>query len=363
MGIQERIRELEDEIRRTQYNKATEFHIGRLKARIAKLKRELISSHRAKAGRGGGFDVKKSGDATVAIIGLPSVGKSTLLTKITNAESKTAAYAFTTLKCIPGILEFNGARIQILDLPGIIEGAKDGKGRGREVIGVARSADLLLIILDATNPEREYETIMRELYGFGIRVNAKPPDINVRKTSRGGITISSTVKLTRISEREINAVLGEYGIYNADVVFRSDSTVDELIDVLEGNRVYIPAIVVVNKIDIVGGRIDRKLPFDYLPISAERGYNTEALKEMIYKKLDFIKIYTKRWKEKADLEEPLIVRNGATVSNVCERLHRDLKSNFKYALVWGKSVRHNGQRVGLDHVLADGDIVQIVKKK
>ena len=138
MGIREKIKELEDELARTQKNKATEYHIGIVKSKLAKLRREVITPTKHGAG-GGGFDVKKSGNATVAIIGLPSVGKSTLLNKITNAESETASYAFTTLTCIPGILEYKQAKIQVLDLPGIIEGAKDGKGRGREIISVALS--------------------------------------------------------------------------------------------------------------------------------------------------------------------------------------------------------------------------------
>jgi small GTP-binding protein len=363
MGLQDKIREIEEEMKRTQINKATEFHLGQLKAKIAKYKRELLSPHRTRAGKGtGGFDVKKSGDATVAIIGLPSVGKSTLLNKITNAESKTAAYEFTTLKCIPGILEYNKAKIQVLDLPGIIEGAKDGRGRGREIIGVARSSDLILIILDARSPEKEYSIISKELYGFGIRANAKPPEIVVKKTLRGGIVINATVKLTKISEREVQAVLGEYGMYNADVVFRSDATVDEFIDIIEGNRVYIPAVIVINKVDLAPSIAQKKLPFAYLPISAENDYNLEKVKAAIYSQLEFINIYTKRKGEKADIEEPLVVRKGTTIGGVCEKLHRDLKRDFRYAIVWGKSVKHSGQRIGLEHVLADEDIVQIVKK-
>ena len=80
---------------------------------------------------GEGFEVSKSGDARVGMIGFPSVGKSTLLTKLTGTFSKVAAYEFTTLTCIPGVLKHKGAKIQLLDLPGIIEGAKDGKGRGK----------------------------------------------------------------------------------------------------------------------------------------------------------------------------------------------------------------------------------------
>src|SRR3989339_1610263 len=213
MGIREKLKELEDELARTQKNKATEYHIGIIKSKIAQLRREVISPKKH-GSSGGGFDVKKSGDATAVMIGLPSVGKSTLLNKITNAESHTAAYAFTTLTCIPGVLEYNGARIQILDLPGIIEGAKDGKGRGREVIAVARGADLILIMLDAAAP-KQIGVIERELYGFGIRMNTSRPDIVIKKKEYGGITINSTVKRTNISDREIMAILNEYKIHNA----------------------------------------------------------------------------------------------------------------------------------------------------
>jgi len=86
------------------------------------------------------------------MIGFPSVGKSTLLTKLTGTESKIAAYEFTTLTCIPGNIYYKGSKIQLLDLPGIIEGAKDGKGRGRQVIAVARTCNLICIVLDATRP-------------------------------------------------------------------------------------------------------------------------------------------------------------------------------------------------------------------
>jgi len=361
MGVHEKIVELEEELGRTQKNKATEYHIGVIKSKLAKLRREMISpkKHGASAG---GFDVKKSGNATVAIIGLPSVGKSTLLNKITNAESKTAAYAFTTLKCIPGILEYKQAKIQILDLPGIIEGAKDGRGRGREVIAVARNADLVLIMVEASAP-LQTKVIESELYGFGIRIDRRAPNVVVKEMLRGGITINSTVKLTKISENEISAVLNEYRMFNADVVIRDDISLDEFIDVLDGNRVYIPSVYVVSKVDSVEKKELAKFPKDYILVSAEKGTGIPELKDAIYDKLCFIKIYTKRRGEKADMNEPMIVKNGVTVSDICNMLHRDLKSNFRYALVWGKSVKHASQRVGLDHVLIDGDVITIVKRQ
>jgi small GTP-binding protein len=358
MGIQEKLKELESELARTQKNKATEFHIGILKSKIAQLRRELISPRRHGAS-GGGFEVKKSGDATVALIGLPSVGKSTLMTKLTKAESKTASYAFTTLKCIPGIMEYNDTRIQVLDLPGIIEGAKDGRGRGREVIAVARNADLILIMVEAASP-KQAKVIESELYGFGIRINTARPSVSIGKHVRGGLTINSTVPLTRITHREVLAAMNQYGIFNANIVIRQDITIDEFIDVLEGNRAYVPAVYVLNKSDLV--KELPKLEFRYIPIAAESGMGVEELKREIFERLDLIRIFTKKRGEDADMTEPLVVRNGIDVGGVCERLHRDLRKEFRYALVWGKSVKHQPQRVGLDHVLADGDIMQVVKR-
>lgn len=358
MGVQEKLKELETELGRTQKNKATEYHIGIIKSKIAQLRRELLSPKRHGASAGG-FDVKKSGDATVAIIGLPSVGKSTLLNILTKAESKAAAYAFTTLKCIPGILEYENARIQVLDLPGIIEGAKDGRGRGREVIGVARSSDMILILVEATSP-KQIKVIEAELYGFGIRLNSKPPDVTISKNARGGVTINHTVPLTKITNKEILSVMNQYGIYNAAVVLRSDVTIDEFIDVIEGNRVYIPAIYAYTKTDLISD--PSKLPPGYIRLAAESGRGIEELKRAIYDALYLIRIYTKRRGEKADLTEPMIVRSGITVGELCDKLHRDLKKDFRYALVWGKSVKHQPQRVGLDHVLSDKDIMQIIKR-
>lgn len=130
MGILERIKAIEEEMARTQKNKATEFHLGQLKARLAKLRSELLEPTKSGV-KGEGFEVQKYGNARICMIGFPSVGKSTLLNTLTSTESLAAAYEFTTLTCIPGIIQYNDAKLQLLDLPGIIEGAAEGKGRGR----------------------------------------------------------------------------------------------------------------------------------------------------------------------------------------------------------------------------------------
>ena len=352
---------------RTQKNKATEGHLGLLKAKLAKLKREIIESS-SKGGPGGeGFDVSKSGDARVGLIGFPSVGKSTLLTKLTGTFSEAADYEFTTLTCIPGVYKYKGSKIQLLDLPGIIEGAKDGKGRGKQVIGVARTCSLILIVLDAAKPMTHKRIIERELEGFGIRLNKKPPDIIIKKKDKGGVNMmkSQGLEFTKINEDIIRSICHEYRISNADLNFRCNATVDDLIDVIEGNRVYTPCIFVMNKIDQISIEeldiIDRTP--HYVPISAKDEWNFDELMEKIWDYLDLIRIYTKPKGQIPDYESPVIVPRGfSTIEGFCMRIHKGLAKEMKYAMVWGTSVKHNPQKVGKDHQLNDEDVVQIIKK-
>jgi len=319
-------------------------------------------------GRGGGgpsYAVRKSGDATVALVGFPSVGKSTLLNKLTNAESEVGAYDFTTLDVVPGVMEHRDSKIQILDVPGLIEGASSGKGRGREVISVVRNSDLILIMLSVFEPGHK-KIVERELYKAGIRINTRPRDVHVKKKSRGGVAINTTIPLKRLDEATISSILHEYRVHNADVLIREDISEDELIDALSSNRVYTRAITVVNKTDLAGEEELKKARAafpDAVFISADQGINIDELKESVYRILEFIRIYMKPQGEEADLEEPLIMKNGATVREVCDRLHRDFKHRFRFARIWGRSARYKGQRVGLDHRLADGDIVSLILEK
>jgi small GTP-binding protein len=351
MDIAEQIRQLEEEIKKTPYNKATEHHIGRLKAKLARLKEEA-EKQRKKSG-GPVFSIKKEGDATVVLVGFPSVGKSTLLNALTGAKSEVGDYDFTTLKPVPGMLEYRGAKIQIVDVPGLIEGASKGRGRGREIISAIRTADMIVIVTDVFNLYH-IDVLKKELYEGGIRLDQKPPDVVIKKKERGGIKITSTVPLS-LDEQTIMGILREYRIHNADILIREDLTIDRLIDAILGNRVYIPSLTVVNKIDLM--EVD--LPEDAVPVSAEKKINLDLLVEKIYEKLEFIRIYLKPPGSKPDYDEPLILRRGAKVEDVCRKLHRDMVENFKYARVWGKSVKFDGQRVGLDHVLEDEDVLTI----
>eukprot|EP00915_Cephaloidophora_sp_WS-2016_P000908 GHVH01001195.1.p2 GENE.GHVH01001195.1~~GHVH01001195.1.p2 ORF type:complete len:211 (+),score=41.70 GHVH01001195.1:70-702(+) len=210
MGILEKIAEIELEMSRTQKNKATNYHLGRLKAQIAKLRADLLDGPGGKgggAGKGQGWDVGRQGNARVCLIGFPSVGKSTLMCDVTGTESEVAAYEFTTLTCVPGIYQHNGAKIQLLDLPGIIEGASCGKGRGRQVIATAKSCDIVLMVLDATKDDSQKEKLEKELEAVGIRLNKTKPRITVVRKKTGGVQVNSLMPLTHLNDEVVAAVL------------------------------------------------------------------------------------------------------------------------------------------------------------
>ncbi|TSK31310.1 hypothetical protein Baya_3420 [Bagarius yarrelli] len=301
MGILEKIAEIEREIARTQKNKATEYHLGLLKAKLAKYRAQLLEPSKSGGAKGEGFDVMKSGDARVALIGFPSVGKSTFLSLMTSTESEAASYEFTTLTCIPGVIEYKGANIQLLDLPGIIEGAAQGKGRGRQVIAVARTADVVIMMLDATKGDVQRELLEKELESVGIRLNRFKPNIYFKVYNKvDQISIEEVDRLAR----QANSVVISCGM---------------------------------------------KLNLDYLL-------------EQLWEYLSLICLYTKKRGERPDFGDPIIMRRGATVEHVCHRVHRTLASQFKYALVWGTSTKYSPQRVGLTHIMEHEDVIQIVKK-
>ncbi|KAJ7403970.1 Developmentally-regulated GTP-binding protein 2 [Willisornis vidua] len=294
--------------------------------------------------------------------------KSTFLSLMTSTASEAASYEFTTLTCIPGVIEYKGANIQLLDLPGIIEGAAQGKGRGRQVIAVARTADVVIMMLDATKGEVQRALLEKELESVGIRLNKSKPNIYFKPKKGGGISFNSTVTLTQCSEKLVQLILHEYmftsEIFNAEVLFREDCSPDEFIDVIVGNRVYMPCLYVYNKIDQISmEEVDRlaRRPHSVV-ISCGMKLNLDYLLEKLWEYLALTCIYTKKRGQRPDFTDAIILRKGASVEHVCHRIHRSLASQFKYALVWGTSTKYSPQRVGLTHMMEHEDVIQIVKK-
>ncbi|KAL9602567.1 MAG: hypothetical protein Q9219_001711 [cf. Caloplaca sp. 3 TL-2023] len=367
VNITEKIKEIEDEMRRTQKNKATEYHLGLLKGKLARLRAQLLEpTPGAGSGAGSGFDVSKSGDARIALVGFPSVGKSTFLSKITKTKSEVAAYSFTTLTAIPGVLEYGGAEIQILDLPGIIEGASEGKGRGRQVISAAKTSDLICMILDATKKAEQRALIEAELEAVGIRLNREPPNIYLKAKKAGGMKITFQSPPKNLDEKMLYNILRDYKLLNCEVLVRDENaTVDDFIDVImKDHRKYIKCLYVYNKIDSVSLDFLDQLAREpnTVVMSCELDLGIQDVVERCWQELQLLRIYTKRKGEEPDFSEALIVRNKSSIEDVCDQVHRTLKETFKYSMVWGASARHVPQRVGLGHVVADEDVVSIIAR-
>ena len=304
----------------------------------------------------------------MALVGFPSVGKSSLISRLTDADSNIGDFAFTTLTCIPGLMEHRGAKIQILDLPGLIKGAAEGKGRGREILNVIRSTDMVLYVVDPFQ-KSHFEILDQELWKSGMRLNQQPPQVFITRTKRGGIIVRSTLEQTNLTEEEIRGIVRSFGIVSATVTLRTDVTDDHIVDTLAGSRIYSRAVVVVNKIDLATDedleRARSMLPESWpiLEVSAKTGQGIDGMKDFIFDNLHFMSIYLKPQGKEADLVEPLIVKDTSTVRDVCAKLHRDFVRKFRYARVKGPSAKFDWQRVGLDHVLKDDDLLTIITRK
>lgn len=354
LTVDQQIEEIQKEIRKTPYHKGTERHIGILKAKIAKLKaKKEAAASRGSSGRGISYAVKKQGDATIVLVGPPSAGKSTLLNELTNAKSKVAPYAFTTLSVIPGIMVYKDARIQLLDVPGLIEGAEEGKGRGREVLSVVRGADLVVLLADAGR-EKVFKGIEDALYRNGVRINQKPPEVVIEKKLSGGVIVHSNIK-QEIDKETIRDIAHELSIKNADISIKEKLDMERLIDAFSRNRIYIPGIHVVNKIDEAKTQKE-----DFLYISAKENINLDKLKELIWQKLNLVRIFLVKADENPKEENPLIVKSHTTLKEVAQKIGEDFSESKTKAKIWGSGAKFSGQEVSLTKKVVDGMMVRFL---
>ena len=195
-------------------------------------------------------------------------------------------------------------------------------------------------------------------------------NIYFRKKKIGGIKFTATCPLTKLGDdpmRAVYSILHEYKVHNAELLFREDVSVDDLIDTLEGNRKWVRCLYVWNKVDCVSLEDADRLAREphSIVISALGELNLDRLVDKVWEYLSLTRIYTKKRGEPPDFAEPVVLtagRFGVTVEALCNQIHKSLAKDFKYSMVWGSSTKHSPQHVGLAHVLHDEDVVQIVKK-
>ncbi len=360
---EEKIAAIQELLQRMDKHKGTENFVNQLKKRLAKLRAELEKEKLRKSGVASVFSIKKQGAGQVILAGLTNTGKSTILNYLTGAKSKVGDYPFTTTYPEVGILDFDSVPIQVVESPAIFDGCS-GSENGPQILSTIRNADSVVLVIDLSqNVLGQVRILLDELESAGILLNLDPPPVEVKKTGSGGIQIMG-IQFFDGSREEITSFLNKKHIVNAVVRIWNKISLADIDLALDISVVYKSALIVATKGDLPGSSENyQKLlnnygqRFEIYPISLLKEKGIEDFKEGIFKSLGVIRLYTR---EPGNIisDKPLVLEKGASVEDLAKRLHARFIKNFKYARIYGKSVKHEGEKVGLEHVLADNDIVQ-----
>jgi uncharacterized protein len=253
------------------------------------------SRQRSNAVHRDSISVRREGAAQIALVGPPNVGKSSLLQALSEIQIKTGDYPFTTLRPIPALTRIGGVLVQLVEIPGLIEGANEDRGGGRALLGVLRSADAII---------------------YCARPDADPAELQAvrAEVALAGIEKPSFLAATRSDEAP------------ADAIARLRAAFPDL---------------------------------EIVPVSVIDEACLEAFRAAAWQLTGLIRV---RLRTNGETDpEPLALDPGATVEDVAAWVHQDLAASFVGARVWGPSARFDGQRVGREHLVQDGDTVEILR--
>lgn len=303
---EERIPLLEELISTIPKHKGTDKLRADLRKRLSKMK-DAVQAQKKKTGRHeSAFHIEREGTGRVVLVGVPNAGKSSLVNALTHATPKVSDAPFTTWVPTPGMMVFENVQIQLIDTPPLSREHIEP-----EMMDMLRTSDLILMIID--------------LRAF--------PFEQLEET------------LSILKEHHIEPIRNQVG--------------------KEHRMTFIPFIVVVNKDDNEKSDEDFQafcelLQEDWKPVSvsAATSRNLEKLKQAVFEALHIIRVYSKPPGKEADLSSPFVLDEGSTLEEFASQVHHDFVKNLKSARVWG-SAAHDGQQVGRDHILQDGDIVEL----
>ena len=366
-SLEERIERLQALISAIPEHKGTEKLRRQLRRTLSKLRLEFEEKRRRKAKSSGkGFAVKKEGAGQIVIVGDTMSGKSSFLSILTNAKPEIGHSPCTTRIPIPGMMNYKGAQIQLVEAPSIFLGAP----WLLSVLSLCRNADALILLIDLSRDwNSQLKFIIESLRRVNITLRKPKVRVEIERRSSGGIQVFCSGRFLNCSLNDIVDLIRDYGFNNAVVRIWGDVKLEDVEKYVALNLTYKPSIIIANKCDLRGSGekfkrlketlngIIKVLPFSCIYYEKYVKY----VKKEIFDLLGVIRVFTKEVGGEI-AEKPLIVPKGTRVIDVARMIHSRLYREFKYAKVWGVSVRFNGQRVGADHVLSDGDIVEIRTK-
>lgn len=347
-------------------HKGTERLCARIKTKLAKLRleEERRKTRTKPSYAGSKYALKKEGAAQVVLISYTGAGKSALLQSLTNAKPAIYGYPFTTTEPIPGMMIFEDIQIQLVEAPALF--AHDGSGTSwtSKVLGLARNADALIIVVDlATGASHlQLETIFEELKKAHITMKQTKARVEIERKETGGIQIVTYGNI-QCKPHEVKNTLLQMRIHHAIVKLWGNAALDDVVQTLTHGMVYKPTLVLANKIDIPGTQHEfatLKSAFPDIDILATSTNTEQGIMNVpvgIFRSLHIMRIYTKKPRRPPSIE-PMVITAGSTVGDAAKLIHKDFYKTFKYAKIWGSS-NFPGERVGLTYRLHDKDILEI----
>ncbi len=344
---EEKLRALERMYAEVPKHKGTENLRKEIKKKIAYWKKQ-IEQKKKKATRKSFSIVKET--YAIGIVGKVNVGKSLLMKKLTNANTIVASYEFSTKQPVVGMMPILDTKLQVIDFPPLFENVAFNDSL-RQFFSPLRICDLLLIVI--FDPS-DFNDIKQELDNFKI-ILGKRKSVRIKKSHH--LEIHGWQLIKDASYNDIVSVVKENGLHNSIIMIDEPMSMKEFVLALDPSYYFVDYILIQNHFDDIEEFFDENI----YHVNLLKENEFKKLKELIWKKMNLIRIYT-RDKMGHVSKEPIVLKKNSKLSDLAETIHKDFIKKFRYAKVWGKSAKFDGQIVGLDHQLEDGDIIEFFTK-
>jgi ribosome-interacting GTPase 1 len=371
---QEKLKKLQEFLSVVPQHKGTMKLRGTVKKRIAQIQEDLDHKKRMGTGKSSGgpkLFIEKGASAQIVLVGMTNVGKSCLMNATTNSKVQVTPTPFSTHEPVPGIMNYQDVQFQMVEAPAVMEGASEGKAGGNVTLGLARNADGIILMIDLSrDPVTQYKLILDELEKTRVLVSKPSGNVAVERRHTGAaLRVILVGKLIDCSVQDVEQLLRDYRINDAVVKISGEVSLGDVEDAIYENTIYKPTIIVANKLDLKVAQanlralktyVNGKLPI--VAVSCEQKTGLSEVGKAIFSTLGVIRIYTKEPGNKAHSDHPFALRKGSTINELAKNIHKELASNFMFAMVWAKRLPFSPKKVGLNFVLEDGDIVEIHAK-